>query len=339
MKRFMQSFVVLAGLALVIGQADAGSDRRTGTAGAMELRIPVGTRGIALGGATVASNDGLQSLFYNPASLANTEGFEAYFANTTYLADTDVRYFALGSATDWAKLAITAKVLDLGQIEVTTEDAPEGTGQVEDITFVVVGLTGARYLTDAVSFGFGAHFINESILDVTATGVSFDVGLNYTVPWRGARFGLVMKNVGPNMSFDGSDLEHSVQLPGDTPGSRPRIVRTQSADFELPSYFQLGGEVSAYQNGDNRVTAFGTYHSNNFSNDELRGGVEYGYQDLLSLRGGYVYANQDDYLFGPSFGVGLNVPVGASHLVADYAYQAIDSFFDDLHTFSVRLRF
>jgi len=338
MKRIYLTALAI-GLAALATQAEAGSERRIGTAGAQELRIPVGTRGIALAGATVASNHGLESVFYNPAGLASSEGVEAYFSNTSYIADIDVRYLALSTRQYWGSIALTAKVMDLGELVVTTEDAPDGTGQVENLTFAVIGLTGSRYLTDAISFGISAHYVSESVLDVSAKGVSFDMGLHYDLPWRNARFGLVMKNLGPDMRFDGSDLEHSVQIPGSNPNSRPRILRTQSAAFELPTFFQLGGELSAWQSGDNQVIGYGTYQSNNFSQDEFRGGIEYMYQDLLSLRGGYVYADQNEYLYGPTFGVGLGLPLGGGRIGVDYAFQSVDSFFDDLHTFSAKFSF
>lgn len=339
MKQILGTTAVVLALAVVVGSADAGNDGRIGTAGAQELRIPVGTRGIALGSATVASAQGLEALYYNPAGLASSEGFEAYFANTTYIGDTDVRYLALSNRLYWATLGFSAKVLDLGEIVVTTEDAPEGTGQVEDITFAVIGVSLSRYLTDAISFGVTGNFISESVLEVSARGVAFDLGLQYEVPWRMSRFGISLKNLGPDMSFDGSDLEHSVQIPGSTPTARPRILRTQTAGFELPTYFELGGQMAAYEAGDNRVDAYGTYQSNTFSVDELRGGVEYQYQDLFMLRGGYSYADQDEYLFGPTFGAGLNLPLSGGTIGFDYAYQSIDSFFDDLHTFSARFKF
>jgi hypothetical protein len=57
------------------------------------------------------------------------------------------------------------------------------------------------------------------------------------------------------------------------------------------------------------------------------------------VRGGYMFADQDEYLYGPTFGVGFHLPLGASALSVDYALQTVDSFFDDLHTFSATLTF
>ena len=56
--------VLLAGVTL---SSFAGNQSRIGTAGAQELLIPVGARGIALANATVSTASGLDALFGNPA--------------------------------------------------------------------------------------------------------------------------------------------------------------------------------------------------------------------------------------------------------------------------------
>ncbi len=324
---------------ITAGAAHSGSADRLGTAGAHELRIPVGTRGLALGSATVAAAHGVESIFYNPAGLVNTLGTDAYFANTNYLADMKVRYFAIASSRSFGVLGVTAKVLDLGELHVTTVDAPEGTGQIESITFATLGLSFARRLTDAVSFGATMHYISERVLDAKAHGVAFDLGLQYDSYWRGARLGLVMKSVGPNMSFDGPGFEYSLRVPGDDPRAGNRTLRKLSADFDLPSSFQLGVMVPAYAGGEHSVATYGLFQSNSFSRDEFRGGLEYAYQDLLMVRGGYAFADQTEYLFGPTFGLGLMVPMGGSRISVDYAFQTVDAYFEDLHTFSIRAGF
>jgi hypothetical protein len=340
MKRILQiTALLLMAAILLVGPATAGNVDRIGTAGAQELRIPVGTRGIALGGATVASNHGIESIYYNPAGLGATLGAEALFSNTNYLADMKVRYFAVASKMSFGVIGLTAKVLDLGNLYVTTEEAPDGTGEVSSLTFATLGLSYARYLTDAICFGGTGYYLNESVLHTSAHGLAFDLGLHYDAGWHKSRFGLVMKNVGPNMRFSGSDLEYILHIPGDDPQALPRTVTSLSSDFELPSYFQMGGEIRAWEAGDNKVTAYGAFQSNNFSEDEFRGGLEFDYQDLLMLRGGYAYSNQDNYLFGPSFGVGLILPVSSSHISVDYALQTVDTWFDDLHTFSAKVTF
>ena len=141
-------------------------------------------------------------------------------------------------------------MLDLGDLFVTTADAPEGTGEVGgSLTFATLGLSYARYLTEAISFGATASYISEKVLS-TASGCAFDLGLHYDSGWKNARFGLVMKNVGPNMRFSGSDFDYTLRLPGDDPQAANRTVSSLTADFELPSYFEMGARSGPGSRGN-----------------------------------------------------------------------------------------
>jgi len=46
--------LIFISLAIILTSLEAGTSKRKGTAGAEELRIPVGSRGVALGGGVVA---------------------------------------------------------------------------------------------------------------------------------------------------------------------------------------------------------------------------------------------------------------------------------------------
>ena len=142
--------VVLALLACAAGPAFAGSDERKGTGGALELRLPVGPRGTALGGSVVSDAAGIDALFWNPAGLATIQRTEATFSHTQYIADMKLNYAAVGTHLGLGALAFNAKVLSVGDVIVTTEDAPDGTGEILSPTFSVLGASYARQFTDRV---------------------------------------------------------------------------------------------------------------------------------------------------------------------------------------------
>ncbi|MCW9097306.1 MAG: hypothetical protein OQJ93_07945, partial [Ignavibacteriaceae bacterium] len=73
MKKLISLLTVVFALLLMLDVAYAGGGNRTGTAGAAELLIPVGPRGIAMGEANVATSFGLEALFWNPAGVAKME--------------------------------------------------------------------------------------------------------------------------------------------------------------------------------------------------------------------------------------------------------------------------
>lgn len=319
----------------------AGSDRRIGTAGAQELRIPVGSRGVAMGGTVVANATGVDALYWNPAGAAGQRGTEALFSHLDYFADMDLEYAAVTTNIEgFGTVGASVKVLSIGDILKTTWDDQQGdAGEMFNPTFSVIGISYARQFTDRVSFGVSAQFVNEKVEQVSATGLAFDFGFTYNPQWQGMRFGIVLKNFGPEMQFDGTNLDIDVIPDENDPNSSAKTVRAQTASFEMPSSLQFGAAWDPlYTNELHSMQVSGTFQANNFSNDEYRGGVEYGYNDRFFLRGGYVATEQDDYAFGATLGGGIKLPLGASNLVLDYSW--VDNEFFDAHNyFTVKFTF
>lgn len=336
-------------LGVLAGAAFAGSSERTGTSGANELRIPVGPRSTALGGTTVADVSGPEALFWNPAGLATLQGTDAYFSHLSYIADMNVNYFALTTKVgSFGNIGFSAKMLDVGDVIVTTEAAPEGTGDILSPTFATLGISYARQFTDRVRFGTTIQFVNETVAQAHARGLAFDFGFQYDTGSNGPSFGFVMKNFGTAMSFSGSDFEINVPIPDAEPGSSNRTVASSSSSFEMPSYFQLGAAYDLLNQGsasstNNHLKVMTTFSSNNFTPDELRGGAEYTHKDVFALRAGYgqrVSNSNDDVYNGFSFGAGVNLKLGgSSRLRFDYANRMVKHFFSDTNEFAVRLNF
>lgn len=339
----MRSKIIFPALALCLlfltGQAVGGSGLKVGTAGAQELRLPVGSYSTSLGGAMIANVQGAEALYWNPAGVAQMEGSQAMFSRMEYIADINLSYFGIcTNLGDFGSLGLSAKVLDIGDIPVTTEESPEGTGENFSPSFTVLGLTYSRQMTDRVSFGATMMYLSESIMRERAHGLAFDFGFQYIPGWRGLKLGFVMKNYGPAMRFDGPDFEYQLIPTEDDPQAANKTMRTQSAEFELPSSIQFGTSYELLDQGDNRATLVGNFQNNNFSQDEYRGGIEYSYREMLFLRGGYKGSTQNDYLFGPSFGFGLKFNLGQTKVDFDYSYLSTE-YFDDNQVFTVKLSF
>jgi len=290
-KMLRLSILALVLLALLVGTAVpalAGSNGRKGTEGAPELMIPVGPRGTALGGAVVGDASGIEAMFWNPAGLAALAKTEAMFSHTQYFAAMALNYAAIASNLgDFGVLGFSAKVLSIGDVIVTTEAAPEGTGEIAQPTFTVLGLTWAKQFTDRVMFGATGSLVSERVINMSATGVAFDFGVQYVTGWHGMKFGMVMKNFGPNMTYSGPGAETSFIPPGSDPSSQTRIFTTESAAFELPSFFTLGASYDLLAVTAYRLTMVGALQNNNFQGNAFRGGVEWTYRDLLALRGSF----------------------------------------------------
>ncbi len=333
------SIICFAAVLLAASCVYAGGSQRIGTAGAQELRIPVGSRASAMGGANIADVRGTEALFWNPAGVAYGEGTEAMFTHLEYIAGIDVNYFGLTTdLRDLGSIGLHAKIISIGEMEVTTEDSPQGTGETFSPTFSVIGVTYSRVFTDRVSFGVSASLINERIENVSATGVALDFGFIYDPLWRGLKLGVAVKNYGPSMRFTGEGFDVTTDVPGTEPGTATKTFRSQSAAFELPAFIQFGAAWDLMDQGANRVTAVGSFQANNFANDEYRGGLEYGYDETFFLRGGYVGSNQNSYMFGMTLGAGLKYRWGQNTISFDYSWVETE-FFDDSQYITAKFGF
>ncbi len=343
---------------LLGGAAHAGSDLRRGTVGALELQLPVGARSSALGGATAADVAGAEAIYWNPAGLANSEHTEVLFTHTRYIADMKLNYAALGVYTE--KLGVfgfNAKVLSLGDVIVTTEDAPEGTGEILTPTFSVLGVTWARQFTDRVLFGGTVNYVNESVANVDASGMAFDFGVQYVTRWHDMRFGMVMKNIGPSMEFSGPGLETSVLPPDAEQSASTRVTRATSASFEMPSSFTLSGSFLAVSGPTQKLTVLGAFQNNNFSGDVMRGAAEWMYRDQFALRGSVFgsinsivdatsgdettdFVKGEQVYSGYALGAGATIKSGDAGLIGlDIAWRPVKNFFDDTLEFGLHIAF
>jgi len=339
-KLFLLSLALLLVLSAVLL---AGNEQRIGTAGAQELRIPIGSRGSALGGSLIANASGAEALYWNPAGVATMSGTEAMFSHLEYFADMNLEYVAMATTIEgFGTLGASVKVLSIGEILKTTSADRQGNGgETFSPTFSVIGLTYARQFTDRVSFGATGYFINEKIDLVEARGVAFDFGFTYVPNWRALKFGVVLKNFGPQMQFSGSGFDIKTQPPGTDPNSSNKTLRSESEGFDLPSSIQFGVAWNALETNEmNDLEVSGTFQANNFSQDEFKGGAEYSYNDMFFLRGGFVGSSQDDYTFGGSFGAGVKLNWSGSHISLDYSWQQVDvNGFDDNQYFTVKFAF
>jgi len=336
LKKIILTFI---GLALILTSLEAGTSKRKGTAGAEELRIPVGSRGVALGGGVVAETNGVEALFWNPAgaSFVNKSA-EAMFSHVSWIADLKVNYLAvIANFGGVGVFGVSLKSLDFGEIPITTVDEPEGTGEMFSPTFLTAAVSYSRRMTDRIYVGANLKLVTERILRESATGFAVDIGLQYRLE-SGLRFGAVMKNIGGNMKFDGPDLEWGVVIPGSEPGSPVRSLRVPLQSFELPAAFELGFSYNFKIGESHSLTFAGSFQNNNFSLDEYKAGLEYAFSNILFLRAGYSYVNETDYIFNsPSFGVGLNIPLGGTlEASIEYTYRKV-KFFDNNQFLTLRV--
>jgi hypothetical protein len=323
-------------LLLAAGVAMA-QNQRTGTSAATELLIPVGARNLAMGGAGMSNAVGVEAIYWNPAGLGRlTHSAEGMFSNLQYIADIKVNYGAVAAKFgEFGNLGFSIKALDFGKIPLTTVDDPENrSGATFSPTYVTIGLTYSRELTDAVAAGLTVKLVSETIDRVSASGMAFDLGLQYTglVGVQGLHLGVAVKNIGPQLKYDGSGLYRSAVT---TEGLRPeQKYKTDAASFELPASIEIGVGYSGRVGDNMNYTVSGVFANNNLYLDEYKLGAEYGVNLApvkVFARGGYSFVPQiteaEDNIFGATLGFGLVFEAGSGvELGVDYAYRQVDLF-------------
>ncbi len=352
MKIAIKILVIMA-IFLIIGMdsAYAGGGTRNGTGGATELSIPVGARGIALGGSSLATETGLDALFWNPAGVANmSNSATATFSHMNYIANIGVEYGAVAANFEgFGVISFDIKSLNIGQIAITTNDQPDGTGQTFNPQFLTAGISFSKALTDRIAIGLTFNYISETLAQVSSSGFAFNAGVQYKdlgdIP--GLNFGLVIRNIGPQMTYSGPGLTVSASPIGSTatptdPFSRPpSFYSINAAGFDLPSAFDIGFGYLAKLDDMNALQFSGVFENNNFSGDVYNLGAEYGYNKTFFARLGYTMSPKDqdpNYVYGFTAGAGINYDLGGIAVKIDYAYRSV-KYFSANHVFEISLGF
>ena len=69
-------------------------------------------------------------------------------------------------------------------MEITTEEEPNGTGRYFDAGDFALELSYARYFTDRFSVGLTVKYIYQKIWNESASGVAFDIGTQYRLDFQ-----------------------------------------------------------------------------------------------------------------------------------------------------------
>lgn len=235
-------FIIVSILTILfVAQLSFAQSTRAGTAGAMELVLPVGARGIALGGSNLANTADLEAMYWNPAGLSlMKQSVSAMFSHMSYIADISVEYMAVGvNFQGFGSVGLSLKTINFGDISHTTEDAIDGIGTYSP-QFYTLGLTFSRELTDKIHVGATANFISENMMRTSASGFAVTAGIQYKglIAIKGLSVGIALKNLGPDMKYDGADLYRVADAQSTLRGDQ--LYKIEAAPFGLPSVLEMG---------------------------------------------------------------------------------------------------
>ena len=325
---------------------------KVGTSAAPFLTIGVGARPQAMGGAFVAVSDDVHALFWNPAGLARLQKSEVALVHSTWLADMSYDYvgaaFAMGQS---GTMGVSATLLSVGEMEVTTERYQEGTGLMFDSYDMCATVSYGYKFYDKFSIGANLKYIHQKIWNETATGVAIDLGTMLITPLKDIRLGMSISNFGTKMQMGGRDLLVFHDPDENREGNNPNIpAEIQTDQWKLPLTMRLGLSGEVLQDEINRVTLAADWVVPNDNSESLNLGTEYAYKEFVFLRAGYramrpgLYSGsfrlgEEDNGGGFTFGGGVILTItGGVGFHADYAYESYERL-GSVHKYSLSMQF
>ncbi len=336
-----------------VAEIKAGNPDRQGEEGAKQLLLNPWARSAGLHTLSTAFVSGVESTILNPAGMVRINKSEFIVAHTRYLEGTDIGINAFGLAQKTGKngaFGLSIMMVDLGQIQVTTENQPEGTGATYSPSLFNMGITYAHIFDNKISVGLTLRIISETTTNVSAFGAAIDAGVQYvTGDEDNFKFGISLRNVGTPMKFSGQGLDSPAPNPNSGNTDYPLTYYKRSAKYELPSLLNIGGSYDFILNPKNKISVIANFTANSFSQDQIGAGVEYAFNKIFMLRGAYKYTlgqNDSGGIEGPvytglSAGFSIDVPLkknSNSIFGIDYAYRTT-KVWNGTHNIAIRFAF
>ncbi|MBU0763217.1 MAG: PorV/PorQ family protein [Bacteroidetes bacterium] len=344
----------------------AGNVQRAGQAGAGELLINPWARSSGWAEANTASIRGLEAIYLNVAGTAFTRKTELIFSHSQWLVGSGIGAYNFGFSQKVGEagvMSLVVNAMDFGSIDITTTDNPDGGLGTYRPQYTTISAAFAKEFSNSIYGGATFKVINEGIADVKATGVAIDAGIQYVTGFGkdkagnkirdNLKFGISMKNVGPEMKYSGD----GISFRGESPSGIIMTNEYRMDKFELPSLIKIGfsydlrimQQVDTTKDevtSDHRITFAGNFTSNSFTRDQFHFGLEYGFKEMVMIRAGYLYEDgimSDDerrtVFTGPTAGVSVEIPINkenGSTFAIDYSYRATNPF-NGVHTIGVKV--
>ncbi len=339
---FLGVLLGLIQVAPVFAQFDSFTREVTkrGTTAADFLTIPVGARATAMGNAITASVDDATSVYWNPAGLASMDKGAVTLEYAEWLVGVDFNFLSVSVPVRNGAFAIGLTSMRTPEMDVTTVEQQNGTGETFTAGSYALAASYARKLTDKFSIGGSAKVINERIWNSSATGFAIDVGTMFETPFQGIRLGAAITNFGSKMQIGGDDLLIAVDIDPNNEGNNESARGSLNTDqFDLPLTMRIGLAGEVFQNEYGRLTlAIDALNPNN-SEQYINVGAELAmFGDLVMLRGGYSEILLSDPLRSVSLGGGLRYGFGSLAFAVDYAFESL-AYFGGVNRFTFALLF
>jgi hypothetical protein len=303
-----------------------------------------------MSGAYGAVVNGVDAVYHNAAALTGVTGPSVQLSRINYVADVNFNYVAFAMPGMGGAVGVHFGAMNSGDMPMTTIQDPTNESAIMfDVSSWVLGLTYATPLTDRLSMGVTAKYVQETIWDMKAGRIAFDIGTLYYTGFSNWRFGATLSNFGPNARFMGGHLVTQYDKYDDE-NQAETVAEDRAEEVALPLTFKLSTAYDFVISDQMQITTCLEGAHPNDATEYVAGGLEYKLTTPmagLALRGGYrltgmeTMGNQKDLdtsAEGFVLGAGLTVPFIARQLTFDYTWQDYTKLGTN-HIFSLSMSF
>lgn len=335
-RRVLQALTIVSFVGL--GSSTVAAQSKTGTTTAAFLGIEPSARTAAVGNAGVALREGIDAVYFNPGAIGRLHRSALLFTHSPWYADIQYNYAAGALPVGgWGTLFASLTALDSGEIAVRTVEQPHGTGERYTASDVAVGLGFGRQVTERFSTGFQLNYVSQTIWHTSQSFVTFNIGTVYEISSSGLAIGSAISNAGTSSRYAGQDLAIQFDNDPDTFGDNSALPGEQLTDsFGVPLLFRVGISYPYQTSPHGRLLLMLDALHPNDNAESVNAGMEWTWQDALSLRGGYQTLFQSDSDLGLTFGLGLKHAMRANHFRFDYAWAGHERL-NETHRFTLIL--
>ncbi len=350
-------FLLALAAALVVSAGWTPAAHSQGNAGAASLQIPPGARAEGMGRTFTAIADDAFAPWWNPGGLAFLEGRNAALMHAKLVPDlADDVYFEYASyaqhLSGWGGVAFTLTYLNYGKSIETQAGSAEPIGEFTSFE-IAPSLALGTAVSNSLGLGANLKFVHVDLAPATTgsdgaagKGSTFavDMGALYRVPGKPVNLAIVLQNIGPDIGL--VDENQSDPLPRTLRlGAAVQIVN--KPQHSLVAAFDgdkvlLSNKIQDCEDADNDGKcdsdgrAVPTVDQSWLDRNNILWNIggEYTYNNLVSIRAGYIY---DD----PGEIKDMTYGLGVTYKAVSFDYASIPQFeeLDRVSKFSLSARF
>jgi len=335
----MKKLVLFLCIGVGMIASDAMAQRKAGRNAAAFLEVGVGAREVALGSAVTTMAYDANMIFWNPAgtALSQDQKLSASFSYNQWIADISYSSAAVGyNLGNAGTVTVGVQMFGLSDIQANRQNGytdpilvslttDNETSATYDYMDMAVSGSYSRYITENLSLGATAKFVNQRIDNVSGSAFAFDFGSVYHVGVANWTIGARLNNLGSKLRF-------------------------YNQENPLPLTFAVGSSIYPVNNETTRLMVAVDAVKPMDSQQLVFAGAKLSFYDLLFLRTGYKlnYSGTNDggnslrnavdtSVEGLSFGGGIQHTLSGYNIAVDYAYTQMD-LLDNTHRITLKIR-